>query len=212
MTVGELLVATFASARSASQGQAENWVGLSIRIGGMLPRSMLMATVQRLGELDALCRAIEIELEAAPPRPGVMDFRHHYYSMMAEHWLGTAYSICYILGKRKLMTGADFEALSEDLRLIRVQLEKYEIPSDQKLTEPLSMTTVPSDIIGMPASGYVYDKDDAARSHIGRRGISARRALMWEVIDIKSDSSRWLERIDLSDRFANVFTASAANS
>jgi hypothetical protein len=204
-TVGELLVGAFVVARSTHPELGQTWTTLSWRIGGLLPRSMLMATVQRLGEIDAVCRAVEREMVALPPAEGVMDFRDHYYTMLAELWIGTAYSICYILKTRKLVTGEAFETIANHLRIVRVQLEKYELSSDRALQEPLAMAPAKTQGDEPEPSIYLYDKNDSQRAHIGRRGVSARRSLMWEVIDVKAQQSGWLERLELSERFLSVF-------
>jgi hypothetical protein len=90
--------------------------------------------------------------------------------------------------------------------MIRVQIEKYEVPSDKKLTEPLqfSPTQLRPDEKEPPI--YVYDKSDPLRAHISRRGISARFSYMWEVFDVKADASRWYERLELSDRMIDLFS------
>jgi len=206
MTVGELLVATFMAARAADQKLGERWVAVSWRVGSFLPNSLIMATVQRLGEIDAVCRAIERELMSNPPVEGELDLRYPYCSMMSEVWIGTAYSICYILKHRKLRGDPDFVSLAEDLRMIRVQLEKHELPSDRDLKEPLAMVRSPLRDDEIEPSVYLYDRRDEKRAHIGRRGLSSRWSSMWEVIDVGSNTSRWLERLDISDRFLAAFS------
>lgn len=205
MMVGELLVATFNAAKAIYPGLPQRWVTASFRIGGLLPNSLIMVTVQRLGEIDAVCRAMERELETKPPVEGEFDFRDHYSVMMSELWIGTAYSVCYILKNRKLRTDRAFLTLAEDLRMIRVQLEKYELPSDQKLKAPLAMVRSPTLDDEPERPTFQYDKRDNKRAHIGRAGLSSRRSMMWEAIDVPAQSSRWIERLELSDRFLQTF-------
>jgi hypothetical protein len=83
--------------------------------------------------------------------------------------------------------------------MIRVQIEKCEVPSDKKLTEPpqFSPTQLRSDEKEPPI--YVYDKSDPLRAHISRRGISARFSYMWEVFDVKAEASRWYDGAFRSD-------------
>jgi hypothetical protein len=166
--------------RSANQDVVDQIKGAGLR-GRLLlrhclgdPLEVLVATVQRLGEIDAVCRTIERELISKPPLDEELDLRYPYCSMMSEVWIGTAYSICYILKDRHLRSDSAFLALAEDLRMIRVQLEKYELPSDRKLKTPLAMVRSPlrDDEIEPPV--YLYDGQDNQRAHIGRRGLSAR--------------------------------------
>jgi hypothetical protein len=92
--------------------------------------------------------------------------------------------------------------------MIRVQLEKYELPSERKLKTTLAMVRSPLRDDEIEPPFYLYDRQDKQRAHIGRRGLSARWSSMWEVIDVKANTSRWLERLDLSDRFLSVFRES----
>jgi hypothetical protein len=204
--VGDVLVAAFTRARMMTPGLAERWVHASFRVGGLLPTSLISKNVQRLGEIDAVCRCLERELVEAPLSSEGLDMRLHYYAMMAELWMGTAYSICFIINNRKLAVDAPFQALNEDLRLVRVQLEKYEIPSDRDLESPIEMTTGPSGRGQPEPRNSIYDYKDKRRAHIGRSGLSDRHSLMWEVIEVDPVGHRWLERTNLSDRFLVAFT------
>jgi hypothetical protein len=84
MTVGELLVATFTAARAADQELAKRWLSVAGGIHGFLPNSLITVTVQRLGEVDAVCRAVERELVVHPLADGELDLRHHYCMMISE--------------------------------------------------------------------------------------------------------------------------------
>jgi hypothetical protein len=126
--------------------------------------------------------------------------------MMSEVWISKAYAICFALKDRGLLVDdKQFQQLAEDLRLVRVQLEKHQIASDRKLTDPLVMTTGP--FTGdAPERISQYDKNDRMRAHNGRTGSSDRRSLMWEVIEIHARGARWIERRNLSDATLDIFT------
>lgn len=207
MSVADLLVSTFTMARAANPKLMERWVTASIAIDSLLPNSLIGTTVQRLGEIDAVCRSSELEMVANPLAENKMDFRFHYNKLMSELWIGTAYSVCFILKDRKLRSDQSFLDLAEVLRMVRVQLEKYELPSDRYLKEPLLMTRVPSHDDELESSAYRYDVHDRHRAHIGRAGVSSRRSMMWEIIDVQNHSSYWAERQDLSDHFLLTFGA-----
>lgn len=205
VTIGQLLSLLFAAGRASNRELNEEWIKASINIGGALPRSLIMVSVQRLGEVDLVCRSVERELLTQPSQEGVMDFRPNYLQVLSEWWIGSAYAICFALKDRKLRTDDTFLRLADDLRLVRVQLEKYEIPSDRALSDPLLLSpTTRSDEEAPPI--YRYDKNDPLKAHIPRTGMSERRSVMWEVIDTKTTSMRWLERTELSERFLNVLS------
>ncbi len=177
---------------------------MSWRIGSQLPQSLLPISIQRLGEVDLVCRAVEKELLERPSGDGEMDFRFNYLTVLSEWWVGSAYAVCYTLKDRQILTDPVFLKLADELRMIRVQIEKYEVPSDKKLTEPLlfSPTQLREDEKEPPI--YQYDKNDRLRAHIPRRGLSSRHSAMWEVFDVNADEARWYERMELSDRLLDL--------
>jgi hypothetical protein len=62
MNTSQLLVAAFATARQRQNDLPKKWIQISVRLGGLLPASLLMAGIQREGELDALIRCLEDEM------------------------------------------------------------------------------------------------------------------------------------------------------
>jgi hypothetical protein len=165
-----------------------------------------MVSIQRAGELDLVCRALEDELTLSPPKGGEMDFRDNYLMMLSELWIGSAYAVCFALKDRKLrLDEPNFVSLAEDLRLIRVQIEKHQIPSDWKLKEPLPFSTRPAEPGEAPERVTLYDKADPLRAHIGKTGVSERRSMMWEVVELQTHSMRWIERRTLADAMLDVF-------
>jgi hypothetical protein len=205
-SVGQLITATFAIARSKYPELAQRWVTASWRTGSKIPGSLAMVSIQRAGELDIVCRALEDELTQSPPKEGEMDFRDNYLMMLSELWIGAAYAICFALKDRKLrLDEPDFVGLAEDLRLIRVQIEKHQIPSDWKLEEPLPLSTGPAKPGEATERVTLYDKSDPLRAHIGRTGVSERRSMMWEVIEVETKSMRWIERRQTADKMLDIF-------
>lgn len=207
LTVSSLIVAAFAASRAKYPDIYQGWITASFRTGSKIPGSLAIATIQRIGEVDLICRSLEDDLLLQPPTPGEMDFRDNYLMMFGEFWIGSAYAISFALKSRGLISeNSKFQELAEDLRLVRVQSEKHEIPSDRKLIEPLQMSTGAAQPGEAPERFYQYDKDDPLRAHIPRMGVSDRRSPMWEVIDVKSKTMRWLERRALADMMLGIFS------
>ncbi|AOL03568.1 hypothetical protein WI95_06300 [Burkholderia contaminans] len=64
--------------------------------------------------------------------------------MLSELWVGSAYEIVRLLDERKLAPASmDFTELHDELRTIRVPVEKHEIARDRKLQAPLEFMRVP---------------------------------------------------------------------
>lgn len=203
MKVRELIQAGFALASSKYPELHKTWVSTSFAVGGRLPSSTLSISVQRGGELDVLLRSMEDELpsNAETKEP---DYAFGYQASLSELWVGHFYEIFRLLKDRKCVPDKkDFDALAQDLRLLRIPLEKHEIAGDRKLKEPLMMKRHPpkNDM----SDFYEYSKDDPTRSHIMPMGVSQRGSVMWQVLDISSNHSYWLERRALSERIIAVF-------
>ncbi len=132
-SIGQLLVAVFAAGRMADPELYKRWIAMSFRLGGLLPDSLLSVSVQRAGEVDLVCRALERELVEQPVSAIEMDFRYNYLFVLSEWFIGSVYSVCYTLSSRKFFTDVNFRTLADDLRMVRVQIEKYELPSDRDL-------------------------------------------------------------------------------
>lgn len=209
-TIGQLIVAAFRLAQNTNKKIHERWIQMSFRIGSKLPQSQLSVSIQRLGEVDLLCRALEQDLSEQPAPEGGLDFRFNYLWLLSEWWVGSAYSLSFTLKDRKILTDPEFLKLTDDLRMIRVQVEKHEIASDRKLSEPLQFSPAPLRPDEKTPPIFQYDKNDPLRAHIPRRGASSRRSAMWEVFDVNADESRWYERSELSDRMLNIFDHQAS--
>lgn len=129
MEVGALIVAAFQQARNKYRALNQSWTDISFRVGGIIPDSLLKMSVQRVGELDLVLRCLEDEFASAGQSDAARDmFRDHYQTMLSELWVGSFYAIFELLVYRKLGPDNDeFRRLANDLRLIRVSLEKHQI-------------------------------------------------------------------------------------
>ena len=205
-SIGQLIVAAFGLSKNADPKLNERWIWMSHRIGSKLPRSLLSVAIRRLGEVDLVCRALESEMLSQPPREGELDLRFNYLVVLSEWWISSAYAICFTLKDRKILDDPEFLTLADDLRMIRVQNEKFELPSDRKLTEPLKFSPAQLRPDEKEAPIYVYDKADPLRAHIAQKGLSARRSLVWEAFVTKTGESRWFERLELADRMLKLLS------
>jgi hypothetical protein len=199
----ELILAGFTQASSKYPDVHGAWVTTSYRIGGQLPNSSLVSSVQRAGELDVLVRCMEDEfcVHTDTQEP---DFSFHYQVILSESWVGHMYEITRLLKDRKRTPdNKDFDALAHHLRLLRIPIDKHEIPGDKKLKAPLMMKRYPPK--NEPSDIYEYSKDDPTRSHIMPTGVSGRGSVMWQVLDITSNESFWIERRGLSEKILAVF-------
>jgi hypothetical protein len=160
-----------------------------------------MTSLQNDGNLDLVLRCMEDDRVAgaqAPEQEGL--FELHYQKMLSELWVGSLYeTLRLLIVERKLVAGTDeVRSLAEDFRLLRVPLEKHEITSQGQLTAPLKLQRYPPK--NDQTDLYEYSKADPKRAHIMPSGLSSSGSVMWQVIDLKKDQERWIERRSLSDR------------
>jgi hypothetical protein len=208
VTVTQLITSAFMLARFRYPELDKTWISISIRAGGLLPNSLLMASVQRTAELDMVLRCMEDDF--SPEGAGGVDlFSFNYQKMLSELWVGAVYEIFRLLRARKLiLDNPAFDTLAHDLELLRISLEKHEIPADKKLTEPLLMQRSPPN--NDKTDIYQYSKSDPQRAYTMPSRISGRGSVMWHVFDVKSGISDWLERRALSERIVALWGPVAA--
>lgn len=216
MNVTQLITAAFILARSRYPELCTIWNRISFQVSALLPNSLLMVSVQRMGDLDMILRAMEddysplTEGTGEAGRPADL-FSDHYHLMLSELWVGAVYEVFRLLIERKLTPDSDaIRALAHDLRLLRIPLEKHEIAADRKLSETLRMQRYPPN--NNETDSYHYSKNDARRAHIMPSGISSRGSVMWYVIDVKSQKSFWLERRALSERIVAIWGLAAGDT
>lgn len=204
--VSNLIVAAYNAARSEHAAIYQRWIWMSHRIGSQLSHSLLSNSIQHIGDTDLVCRSMEDDWVTNPPQDGQMDFRLGHLMAFADWWVASAYAVCYTLKVRSILTDDDFLRLANDLRMVRVQNEKYEMPSDQRLDDTVQFVpnVLRDDEIEPPI--YTYDKNDRLRAHIARKGMSALGSPMWEVFDPASKASHWLERRELSNRMLDLLS------
>jgi hypothetical protein len=200
------IVAAFEGAKAENPKAYERWIWMSHRIGSQLPQSLLSNSIQRLGEIDLLCRSMEVDFLARPPLDGALDFRFQHLSALSDWWASSAYAICFVLRTREILSDQDFVRLANDLRLVRVQNEKHELPSDRKIDDPLDFIPSPLRTDETTPPVYAYDKNDRLRAHIPRSGLSAARSKMWEVFDPSTLSARWVDRLELANRMLDLMS------
>jgi hypothetical protein len=148
--------------------------------------------------------------DEAPTRPE-LSMALTCQGMLSELWIGSVYETVRLLKVRKLVPdGSEFLALAHDLKLLRIPMEKHELPSDWDLEEPLQMRRQPPN--NDATDIYEYDKGDPKRAHIMPWGLSPRGSLRWHVLDIKTGEERWIERRELSDRLLSLWETMRPNN
>ncbi|MDI1343144.1 MAG: hypothetical protein PSV22_03450 [Pseudolabrys sp.] len=196
-SVAEAIMMSFLQARAQQQDVLSQWNKVSYRIGPRVPASLLLMSVQQQGETDAVLRCIEDEL-ADPGRRKEIDFVCTPYLTLTTYWIGAVYEVLRLLRDRKLLSEPDAEPLFRDFELLRITLEKHEIAKDRDFTEPQSMVRFPQN--NNDTDYYTYDPKSPTRGHIMPSGLSARGSMMWQAIEAKTKTPRWVERRALSER------------
>ncbi len=212
ITVKRLMSAAFGLAFTQHRETRETWITISHRIGGLLPDSELVASIQRIGDLDIVLRCMEEETKVdnsrreEPTYDEMLSFNCQV--MFSEVWICNSYEIFRLLKTRKLAKQNDaFKTLVDDLTLLRITIEKHEIANRQYTANdlnPLQMQRLSTE--GEVTGDYDYARSDPRRAHImGKKVRPDRGSVMWEALDGTSGNSRWLERFALSERIVALW-------
>ena len=106
MTVKQLMSTAFRLAFTQHREIRQAWIDISLRIGGLLPASELLVSIQRIGDLDIVLRCMEEETTADTSRQqevtGEEDFSFHYQVMLSEVWICNSYEIFRLLQDQKI--------------------------------------------------------------------------------------------------------------
>jgi hypothetical protein len=116
----------------------------------------------------------------------------------SEVWVSGIYeTMRLLLNDRKLVPDSgEYRALFNDFELLRIPIDKHDIA---KQKAPLEIMTYDQ------KDPYVFTKGDPQRSHIMYTAVSVQGSLKWQVIDVKADKTRWIERRSLSDRMITLW-------
>jgi hypothetical protein len=205
LNVAQLITGAFHMARAQFPELNKQWIGISWKLANSLPESMLPLSVQKVGELDLVVRAMEDQFsQDQKSQAELAPFLDSYLMFFSQTWIASTYEIVRLLHDRDKGLGAGFQKLYELLTLVRVPLEKHEVASERKLTEPMLMATYQAD---KDTKTYVYAKDDPKRSVIMQMAISQRGSAMWLAPDIKNQTNVWVERRNISERFLAIWDA-----
>ena len=90
MSVSEKVAAAFDEAARMQPDLRTSWLRVSVCLGGALPASTLMSSVQRDGELDLVLRCMEDE-RTMEPRAGHKDYPNLHLSKCFQKCGSEAY-------------------------------------------------------------------------------------------------------------------------
>lgn len=177
---------------------------MSHRIGSPVTSVPACSFDLRLGEVDLICRSLETEMLEQPPRDGELDLRFNYLMVLSEWWIGSSYAVCYTLKDRKILTAPDFLKLANDLRMIRVQIEKYEVPLRESC--PIHCNS--------PQLSCVRTRKNLQYTNMTRRTERFRLENLECGKYLTSTPMRpgWYERLELSGRMLSVLDPQQSES
>ncbi len=206
MNCTQLVGMAYATAFQQHTETHKRWIAASFKVGGQLPHSLLMVSIQRVGQLDILLRSMEDEFDHLKATRTEMDMiAFNAMSLMSELWVGSIYEVFRLCVERQIkVDDKEFNNIAHLLRLIRIPLEKHEIAQDSSLKETLELHR---NRPGSTADIYVYDKKSKEKSHIMPTAISGKGSMMWKVIDLKAKSEFWIERRFLADKALDILTS-----
>lgn len=203
--IGQLITEAFFRAFYQHTELRDQWRKLSHQIGGKLPNTLVLYSVQNIGNLDILLRCMEDEFIQHKKTNGAESEADHFHFQIifSRMWVSSAYEIIRLLNDRDKNLSDDFKELYQLLTLVRVPLEKHELAHERKLTEDITFVKCPPN--GDDTDQYIYSLQDPMRGHIMPMSVSERGSAMWQALDVKSRDSIWVERRNLAERFMSCW-------
>ncbi|WP_133137752.1 hypothetical protein [Legionella rowbothamii] len=191
-SVNILISSAFEMAFKHSPEIHQKWIKSSLFTGAQLPNTQLVISLQDIGNMDLLLRAMEDESSSKAP------LNLTYQRLLSDLWIGSCYEVFRVMKQKIKPESETFKKIFKNLTLIRIGIEKHEIAGDKKLKEPIAFVCESS------IEQYEYNPTDEKRGHIMKSGLSKKGSIVWEVLDIKpSPHNYWLERRDISDDVVN---------
>lgn len=167
-----------------------NWINLSKKLYPNIATGSIL-TLQNIGNIDVMLRALESELDGSAHG---IDPILTLQSGLSELWVGSAYEV-FRIAKNKMPDDHAAKKIHDQLRLLRMPLEKYEVAGTDKLKEPLQM--VKSD--GTAEEMSPYDNNDSGKEYMMPSRISSNGSIEWNTFCSVENKSLWIERLKLSD-------------
>jgi hypothetical protein len=203
--IGETLARLNLEARVRQGSLHRQWIKASIALSGRLTRSALMASIQRDGEIDMLIRSIEDEIAGGKSNlddPLLSPVQS--LLTLSNYWISSVYEALRLLRAReRLENTAECVALFRAIELVRITIDKHEIANERHLKEPLELARTPAK--GDATDVYVYNRNDSARAHIMPTGLSPRGSVVWQPVDVKSQSDQPIERRWVSEQIIAIW-------
>ncbi len=196
--VSGYIVNGFMSAKMNNLDLLRKWMKLAYRAGPRSRGISLIVDLKFLGELDLVLRAMEKEIVSLPS-PTEFEQRPDFLRSLSNQWVGLAYSTHHLVWTDRCLP-EKLASVYEDLRLLRVQLEKHEISTqrvkvaDQK---PIDMVEFEPDGPGQWSKYYPRDPN---RKFTQAAALSYRGSMAWHVVDLRTRTSKWVERQSLADQ------------
>lgn len=204
MNVGQLVESAFLLASSTHLELKKEWISVSHRIGSEMADSLLSSNIQTNGEVDLVLRCLENEADEFALHQTSNSLMYlHYQKIISEYWICSMYEAFRSLRQRRPDTWTgDRIGILRDLELVRIPLNKHELAGDGSLKLPIHLQRIPPS--ETDSDNYVYDPKNPLRAHIMPSGVGKSGSIMWQVIDLKTETSRWIERLDISNRILSL--------
>ena len=116
---------------------AQRWTSLSLRLGGLVPNSLMISNLQEDGRLDQVCRNLENLASNNHSNP-TFSLLPSFLNSLSRYWVLILYESLRVL-KEELQKGDRWQDSSYDnlrevfqkIELVRIPLENHEIAKEK---------------------------------------------------------------------------------
>ena len=194
-----------------------NWLRIAEHIGQRLQYSHLPMSIHNLGILDVVLRQIgsEFDLSEYECPQGALHLPSHLLFLFSDLWVCNAYEFFRLLKERRLTSGNSFKKIEQQLRLVRITLDKHEIAKNRGGNVDLKFMYHPP--LTDEKTLYHYSSDDPHRSIIPEVKVNLETgAVQWRVVDVLSHKDEtwvgWLDRQVISDEILKLWRSEFENT
>lgn len=198
MSVTDLVASGYLAALDAQKELHEAWNKQSFKVSEISGIGHL-AAIQSSNRLDLLLRQLEAEYEPAPE--GLADFSLDFRFGLAECWVLRVYEIIRAASMQLRLNGKANEkvaTLKQRIGLVRIPMAKVEIQGMGKKNSPVIVLTHED---GTGAKEYANDGTYV----IPRQVCADTGSPMWCPVNVNTNKSEQIRRIDLSNEFLTLF-------
>lgn len=188
---------------------AQRWTSLSLRLGGLVPNSLMISNLQEDGRLDQVCRNLENLASKNHSNP-TFSLLPSFLNSLSRYWVLSLYESLRVL-KEELQKGDRWQDSSYDnlrevfrkIELVRIPLAKHEIAKEKPFFRD-NKTLWLEKLDPKPEEKPLAYRPGTASYIPVLEFNPITGSICWNVANLKTKAQEVVERRAVSDLLLNV--------